>query len=149
MEGIHIGKLRLGGFRLKSWAITAALAVLGLGNVVAGAMEWHDSNGMLIFNAICVVALVVAVMHKVLGMEPRKKWRILSFLVPGMGLVALFGARVLDSTNDYVSWVGPLIAVGVVLLVVGTVCIVRWRRASLAHKADLHNSRQQHKNKQS
>lgn len=145
MEGIHIGKLRLGGFRLKSWAITAALAVMGLGNVVAGVMEWHDSNGMLIFNAICVVALVVAVMHKVLGMEPRKKWRILSFLVPGMGLVALFGARVLDSTNDYVSWVGPLIAAGVVLLVVGAVCIVRWRRASLAHKADLHNSRQQRK----
>lgn len=147
MDGIHIGKLRIGGFRLKGWAITAVLSVIGLGNVIAGVMEWHESRGMLIFNGICTAALVVAVLAKVFTLEPRKMWRILSFLVPGAGIVALFGARMLDSSNEYGAWIAPLLIVGVVLLLLGVVCIVRWRRESLAHKANLISSRQQRKSR--
>ena len=35
----------------------------------------------------------------------------------------------------------PLIIVGVLFLALGVVCLVRWRRYSLAHKADLQQKR--------
>lgn len=142
MSGIKVGKWQpLGGIRLKSWAIYSVLLLLGLGNAVAGAMEWHDTVAMLVFNGVCIVALVVAVMHKVLMMEPRKKWRILSFIVPAMGVISLLCARVADSSNEYPNLIAPLIVLGVLLLVVGIVCIVRWRRYSFAHKSDLQQKR--------
>lgn len=142
MGGIQIGKFRLGGFRLKSLAINAVLLLLGVGNAVAAVAEWYDSAGMLVYNGVCVALLVLAVMHKVLTMEPRKKWRILSFIVPAMGVISLLCARVVDSTNEYPNLIMPLIILGAVLLVVGVVCIVRWRRYSLARKAELQESSQ-------
>ena len=142
MKGVQIGKWQpLGGIRLKSWAIYAVLLLLGLGNVVAGVMEWHDTMAMMVFNGVCVVGLVIAVMHKIFTMEPRKKWRILSFIVPVLGVILLLCARVADSTNEYPNLIMPLIVVGTLLLAVGVVCLVRWRRYSLAHKADLQQTR--------
>ncbi len=142
MKGVQIGKWQpLGGIRLKSWAIYAVLLLLGLGNVVASVMEWHDTMAMMVFNGVCVVGLVIAVMHKIFTMEPRKMWRILSFIVPVLGVILLLCARVADSTNEYPNLIMPLIVVGTLLLAVGVVCLVRWRRYSLAHKADLQQKR--------
>ena len=97
--------------------------------------------GMLVFNGVCIVLLILAVMQKVMQMEPRKKWRILSFIVPVLGVILLLCARVADSTNEYPNLIMPLIVVGTLLLAVGVVCLVRWRRYSLAHKADLQQKR--------
>ena len=141
MKGIQIGKFRIGGFRLKGWAISISLAIMGIGNAVASAFELHDTTGMLIFNGACVVALIVAVMIKVFSLEPRKKWRILSFLTPGTGIVALFCARMIDSTNSYPQWVMPLLVIGSVLILLGAICIVRWRRESIERKEQLQNKR--------
>ena len=147
MNGLHLKFVRIGnwqpigGIRLKSWVIGAILLLLGLGNVVASVMEWHDTMAMMVFNGVCVVGLVIAVMHKIFTMEPRKKWRILSFIVPVLGVILLLCARVADSTNEYPNLIMPLIVVGTLLLAVGVVCLVRWRRYSLAHKADLQQTR--------
>lgn len=141
MKGIQIGKFRIGGFRLKGWAISISLAIMGIGNAVASAFELHDTTGMLAFNGACVVALIVAVMIKVFSLEPRKKWRILSFLTPGTGIVALFCARMIDSTNSYPQWVMPLLVIGSVLILLGAICIVRWRRESFERKEQLQNKR--------
>ena len=141
MEGIQVGKFRLGGFRLKSLAINAVLLLLGVGNAVAAVAEWYDSAGMLVYNGVCVALLVLAVMHKVLTMEPRKKWRILSFIMPGAGAIAIFCARMVDSTNSYPQWVLPLLAIGSVMILLGAICIVRWRRESLGRKSELQNKR--------
>ena len=142
MKGVQIGKWQpLGGIRLKSWAIYAVLLLLGLGNVVASVMEWHDTMAMMVFNGVCVVGLVIAVMHKIFTMEPRKMWRVLSFIVPVLGVILLLCARVADSTNEYPNLIMPFIIVGVLFLALGVVCLVRWRRYSLAHKADLQQKR--------
>ena len=142
MKGVQIGKWQpLGGIRLKSKAIYAVLLLLGLGNVAAGVMEWHDTMGMLVFNGVFIVLLILAVMQKVMQMEPRKMWRVLSFIVPGGGMLALFCARVADSNNEYPNLIAPLIVVGVLLFVAGAVCIIRWRKYSLAHKELLKQQR--------
>ena len=147
MNGLHLKFIRIGnwqpiaGIRLKSWVIGAILLLLGLGNAMAGAMEWHDTMGMLVFNGVFIVLLILAVMQKVMQMEPRKMWRVLSFIVPGGGMLALFCARVADSNNEYSNLIAPLIVVGVLLFVAGAVCIVRWRRYSLAHKELLKQQR--------
>lgn len=141
MKGIQIGKFRIGGFRLKGWAISISLAIMGIGNAVASAFELHDTTGMLAFNGACVAVLVVAVLIKVFSLEPRKKWRILSFLTPGTGIVALFCARMIDSTNSYPQWVIPLLVIGSVLILLGAICIVRWRRESFKRKEQLQNKR--------
>ncbi len=142
MKGIQTGKFQIGGFRLKGWAIGIALAIMGVGNAIAAVAEWYDSIGMLFFNGVCVVALIVAVLIKVFSLEPRKKWRILSFLTPGAGVAALFCGRIIDSSNSYPQWVAPLLIVGGVLILLGIICIVRWRRASLAHKDYLKQQRE-------
>ena len=151
MNGLHLKFVRIGnwqpigGIRLKSWVIGAILLLLGLGNVVASVMEWHDTMGMLVFNGVCIVLLILAVMQKVMQMEPRKMWRVLSFIVPVLGVILLLCARVADSTNEYPNLIMPLIVVGTLLLAVGVVCLVRWRRYSLAHKEELQNSRRKSK----
>lgn len=142
MEGIQIGKFQIGGFRLKGWAIGIALTIMGIGNAIAAVAEWHDSIGMFIFNGVCVVALIVAVLIKVFSLEPRKRWRILSFLTPGAGIAVLFCGRIIDSSNSYPQWVAPLLILGSVLILAGIICIVRWRRASLAHKDYLKQQRE-------
>lgn len=141
MKGVQIGKWQpLGGIRLKSWAIYAVLLLLGLGNVVAGVMEWHDTVAMLVFNGVCVVGLVIAVMHKILTMEPRKKWRVLSFLLSTLGVLSVFCSQFIE--EGLYEWQKILLlVVGAVLLAIGGISIVRWRRYSLAHKEELQNSR--------
>lgn len=142
MKGIQIGKFQIGGFRLKGWAICIALAIMGIGNAIAGVAEWHDTVGMLIFNGVCVVALIAAVLIKIFSLEPRKKWRVLSFLTPGVGIAALFCGRMIDSTNSYPQWVTPLLVLGVALIILGAVCIAHWRKESLAHKKYLKQQRE-------
>ena len=127
--------------RIKNVVVNVILLLLGVGNAVAAVFEWYDSAGMLIFNGLCVVMLVAAVMHKVFNMEPRKKWRILSFIMPGAGAIAIFCARMIDSTNSYPQWVLPLLAIGSVMILLGAICIVRWRRESLGRKSELQNKR--------
>lgn len=145
MKGVQIGKWQpLGGIRLKSWAIYAVLLLLGLGNVVASAMEWHDTMAMLVFNGVCVVGLVIAVMHKILTMEPRKKWRVLSFLLSTLGVLSVFCSQFIE--DKLYEWQKILLlVVGAVLLAIGGISIVRWRRYSLAHKEELQNSRRKSK----
>ena len=127
--------------RIKNVVVNVILLLLGVGNAVAAVFEWYDSAGMLIFNGLCVVLLIAAVMHKVFNMEPRKKWRILSFIMPGAGAIAIFCARMIDSTNSYPQWVLPLLAIGSVMILLGARCIVRWRRESLGRKSELQNKR--------
>ncbi|MBE6203988.1 MAG: hypothetical protein E7136_01625 [Rikenellaceae bacterium] len=127
--------------KIRNVVVNVILLLLGVGNAVAAVFEWYDSVGMLVFNGLCVALLVAAVMHKVFGMEPRKKWRILSFIMPGAGAIAVFCARMVDSTNSYPQWVLPLLAVGSVLILLGAICIVRWRRESLGRKSELQDKR--------
>lgn len=127
--------------RIKNVVVNVILLLLGVGNAVAAVFEWYDSVGMLIFNGLCVVLLIAAVMHKVFNMEPRKKWRILSFIMPGAGAVAIFCARMIDSTNSYPQWILPLLVIGSVMIMLGAICIVRWRRESLGRKSELQNKR--------
>ncbi len=141
MKGVQIGKWQpLGGIRLKSWAIYSVLLLLGLGNVVAGVMEWHDTVAMLVFNGVCVVGLVIAVMHKIFTMEPRKMWRVLSFLMSVLGVLSVFCAQFIED-RLYLWQKILLLVVGIVLLTIGGISIVRWRRYSLAHKEELHRQR--------
>ena len=127
--------------RIKNVVVNVILLLLGVGNAVAAVFEWYDSAGMLIFNGLCVVLLIAAVMHKVFNMESRKKWRILSFIMPGAGAIAIFCARMIDSTNSYPQWILPLLAIGSVMILLGAICIVRWRRESLGRKSELQNKR--------
>ena len=141
MKGVQIGEWQpLGGIRLKSKAIYAVLLLLGLGNVVAGVMEWHDTMAMMVFNGLCVVGLVIAVMHKILTMEPRKKWRVLSFLLSTLGVLSVFCSQFIE--DKLYEWQKILLlVVGAVLLAIGGMSIVRWRRYSLAHKEELRRQR--------
>ena len=141
MKGVQIGKWQpLGGIRLKSEAIYAVLLLLGLGNALAGVMEWHDTMGMLVFNGVCIVLLILAVMQKVMQMEPRKKWRVLSFLLSTLGVLSVFCSQFIE--DKLYEWQKILLlVVGAVLLLVGGVSIVRWRRYSLAHKEELRRQR--------
>ena len=146
MNGLHLKFVRIGnwqpigGIRLKSWVIGAILLLLGLGNVVAGVMEWHDTMAMMVFNGLCVVGLVIAVMHKILTMEPRKKWRVLSFLLSTLGVLSVFCSQFIE--DKLYEWQKILLlVVGAVLLAIGGMSIVRWRRYSLAHKEELRRQR--------
>ena len=141
MKGIRIGKWQqVGGIRLKSLAINVVLMILAIGNAVAAMFEWYDSVGMLVFNGVCVALLVLAVMHKVLTMEPRKMWRTLSFLLSAIGVLSVFCAQFLE--GEIASWLKILLMVfGGILLLVGGVSMVRWRRYSIERKEQLQNSR--------
>ena len=141
MKGVQIGKWQpLGGIRLKSKAIYAVLLLLGLGNVAAGVMEWHDTMGMLVFNGVFIVLLILAVMQKVMQMEPRKMWRMLAFLLSVSGVLAVFCSSFLEGELE--QWLNILLfAAGAMLILLGGVSMVMWRRYSLAHKQELQNTR--------
>lgn len=126
--------------KIKNVVVNVILLLLGVGNAVAAVFEWYDSVGMLLFNGLCVALLVAAVMHKVFGMEPRKKWRILAFLLSTMGVLAVFCSQFLAS--DIESWLMiTLLAVGAVLLLLGGISMVCWRRFSFERKEQLQNKR--------
>ena len=98
---------------MKRWIVVAVvLVLLGLGNALAGVFEWHDTIVMLIFNCVCVVALVAVVVARIFLMEPRKKWRLLSFLVPACGVLSLITAYAVNG-SEYDSFVPALACVGV------------------------------------
>lgn len=126
--------------RIKNVVVNVILLLLGVGNAVAAVFEWYDSVGMLIFNGLCVVLLIAAVMHKVFNMEPRKKWRILAFLLSAFGVLAVFCSQFLAS--DIEPWLMiTLLAVGAVLLLLGGISMVCWRRFSFERKEQLQNKR--------
>ena len=126
---------------MKRWIVVAVvLVLLGLGNALAGVFEWHDTIVMLIFNCVCVVALVAVVMARIFLMEPRKKWRLLSFLVPACGVLSLITAYAVNG-SEYDSFVPALACVGVMLIIYGVMCVVRWRKYSFAHKEHLRKLR--------
>ena len=131
----------MAGFGTRNIITNVILLLLGVGNATAAICEWYDSVGMLIFNGVCVTILIGAVLHKIFTMEPRKRWRILSFLTPGAGVVALFCGRIIDSSNSYPQWVAPLLILGGVLILAGIICIIRWRRESFERKEQLQNTR--------
>ena len=141
MKGVQIGKWQpLGGIRFKSLAVNVVLMILAVGNAVAAILEWYDSAGMLVFNGVCVALLVLAVMHKVFAMEPRKMWRVLSFLLSAIGVLSVFCAQFLE--GEIALWLKILIMVfGGLLLLAGAISMVRWRRYSIVHKEELQNSR--------
>ena len=127
-------------YRMRNIITSVILLLLGVGNVAAAILEWYDSKGMLIFNGVCVVVLVVAVMHKVFSMEARKMWRILAFLLSSLGVLAVFCSQFLAS--DIEPWLmTTLLAVGAVLLLLGGVSMVRWRRYSFERKEQLQKDR--------
>ena len=126
---------------MKRWIVVAVvLVMLGLGNALAGVFEWHDTIVMLIFNCVCVVALIAVVVERILYMEPRKKWRLLSFLVPACGVLSLITAYAVNG-SEYDSFVPALACVGVMLIIYGVMCVVRWRKYSFAHKEHLRKLR--------
>lgn len=127
-------------YRMRNIITSVILLLLGVGNAVAAILEWYDSKGMLIFNGVCVAILIVAVMHKIFSMEARKMWRILAFLLSALGVLAVFCSQFLAS--DIEPWLmTTLLAVGAVLLLLGGVSMVRWRRYSFERKDQLHNVR--------
>ena len=126
---------------VKRWAaVGIILAMLGLGNALAGVFEWHDTMAMLIFNCVCVVVLMTVVAEKISLMEPRKKWRLMSFVVPSWGVIALVAARAVDG-SEYDRLVPALGCVGAMLIIYGVSCVVRWRKYSFAHKEHLRKLR--------
>ena len=127
-------------YRMRNIITSVILLLLGVGNATAAILEWYDSKGMLIFNGVCVAVLVVAVMHKVFSMEARKMWRILAFLLSTLGVLAVFCSQFLAS--DIEPWLmTTLLAVGAVLLLLGGVSMVRWRRYSFERKEQLQKDR--------
>lgn len=140
MRVIGIGNIQFSSFRLKSGVIAVTLAIMGIGNAIASVAEWHGTTGMLIFNGACVVPLVVAVMAKIFTMEPRKMWRMLAFVLSVSGILAVFCSSFLESEIE--PWLAKfLLALGSLLLILGGVSMVRWRRFSFARKEQLQNSR--------
>ena len=127
-------------YRMRNIITSVIMLLLGVGNAAAAILEWYDSKGMLIFNGVCVVVLVVAVMHKVFSMEARKMWRILAFLLSSLGVLTVFCSQFLAS--DIEPWLmTTLLAVGAVLLLLGGVSMVRWRRYSFERKEQLQKDR--------
>lgn len=127
-------------YRMRNIITSVILLLLGVGNATAAILEWYDSKGMLIFNGVCVAVLVVAVMHKIFSMEARKMWRILAFLLSSLGVLAVFCSQFLAS--DIEPWLmTTLLAVGAVLLLLGGVSMVRWRRYSFERKEQLQKDR--------
>ena len=127
-------------YRMRNIITSVILLLLGVSNAAAAILEWYDSKGMLIFNGVCVVVLVVAVMHKIFSMEARKMWRILAFLLSSLGVLAVFCSQFLAS--DIEPWLmTTMLAVGAILLLLGGVSMVRWRRYSFERKEQLQKDR--------
>lgn len=126
--------------KIRNVVVNVILLLLGVGNAVAAILEWYDSNGMLIFNGVCVAVLIVAVLHKIFTMEARKMWRILAFLLSAFGVLAVFCSEFL--ANEIESWLKMLLLVaGSVLILLGAISMVRWRRESLGRKSELQDKR--------
>ncbi|MBQ3197806.1 MAG: hypothetical protein IJB63_06770 [Alistipes sp.] len=127
--------------RLRNRILAAAVLMLAAVNGVAGYFDLHDTVMILVLNIAGVALFVAAVILELRRMIPRKRWRALSFLMPSLGVILLFCARVVDS-EGYANATTVLLALGGVVIFYGVVCALKWRRYSLARKAQLQEARQ-------
>ena len=127
--------------RLRNRILAAAVLMLAAVNGVAGYFDLHDTVTILVLNIAGVALFVAAVILELRRMIPRKRWRALSFLMPSLGVVLLFCARVVDS-EGYANATTILLALGGVVIFYGVVCALKWRRYSVARKAQLQEARQ-------
>lgn len=127
--------------RLRNRILAAAVLMLAAVNGVAGYFDLHDTVMILVLNIAGVALFVAAVILELRRMIPRKRWRALSFLMPSLGVILLFCARVVDS-EGYANVATILLALGGVVVFYGVVCALKWRRYSLARKAQLQEARQ-------
>ena len=127
--------------RLRNRILAAAVLMLAAVNGVAGYFDLHDTVTILFLNIAGVALFVAAVILELRRMIPRKRWRALSFLMPSLGVILLFCARVVDS-EGYANATTILLALGGVVMFYGVVCALKWRRYSLARKAQLQEARQ-------
>lgn len=126
--------------RLRNRILAAAVLMLAAVNGVAGYFDLHDTVMILVLNIAGVALFVAAVILELRRMIPRKRWRALSFLMPSLGVILLFCARVVDS-EGYSNATTILLALGGVVIFYGVVCALKWRRYSLARKAQLQEAR--------
>ena len=126
--------------RLRNRILAAAVLMLAAVNGVAGYFDLHDTVTILVLNIAGVALFVAAVILELRRMIPRKRWRALSFLMPSLGVILLFCARVVDS-EGYANAATILLALGGVVIFYGVVCALKWRRYSLARKAQLQEAR--------
>ena len=127
--------------RLRNRILAAAILMLAAVNGVAGYFDLHDTVTIFVLNIAGVALFVAAVILELRRMIPRKRWRALSFLMPSLGVILLFCARVVDS-EGYANATTVLLALGGVVIFYGVVCALKWRRYSLARKAQLQEARQ-------
>ncbi|MBQ6988365.1 MAG: hypothetical protein IJN45_04370 [Alistipes sp.] len=127
--------------RLRNRILAAAVLMLAAVNGVAGYFDLHDTVTIFVLNIAGVALFVAAVILELRRMIPRKRWRALSFLMPSLGVILLFCARVVDS-EGYANATTILLALGGVVIFYGVVCALKWRRYSLAHRDKLRQSRQ-------
>ena len=127
--------------RLRNRILAAAVLMLAAVNGVAGYFDLHDTVTIFVLNIAGVALFVAAVILELRRMIPRKRWRALSFLMPSLGVILLFCARVGDS-EGYANVTTILLALGGVVIFYGVVCALKWRRYSLARKAQLQEARQ-------
>ena len=127
--------------RLRNRILAAAVLMLAAVNGVAGYFDLHDTVTIFVLNIAGVALFVAAVILELRRMIPRKRWRALSFLMPSLGVILLFCARVVDS-EGYANATTILLALGGVVMFYGVVCALKWRRYSLARKAQLQEARQ-------
>ena len=127
--------------RLRNRMLAAAILLLAVVNGVAGYFDLHDSVTVFILNLVGVAIFVAGVVIEFRRMIPRKRWRALSFLMPSLGVILLFCARVVDS-EGYANATTILLALGGVVIFYGVVCALKWRHYSLARKAQLQEARQ-------
>ena len=127
--------------RLRNRILAAAILMLAAVNGVAGYFDLHDTVTIFVLNIAGVALFVAAVILELRRMIPRKRWRALSFLMPSLGVILLFCARVVDS-EGYANVTTILLALGGVVIFYGVVCALKWRRYSLARKAQLQEARQ-------
>lgn len=127
--------------RLRNRILAAAVLMLAAVNGVAGYFDLHDTVTIFVLNIAGVALFVAAVILELRRMIPRKRWRALSFLMPSLGVILLFCARVVDS-EGYANATTILLALGGVVIFYGVVCALKWRHYSLARKAQLQEARQ-------
>jgi hypothetical protein len=125
--------------RLRNRILLGAVAALAIVNALAAYFDIHSTKGIVVCNVLGVVAIAVAIALEFARMIPRKRWRTLSFLMPSLGVVALFCGRVMDAEGTVGSRVA--IAVGVLIIFYGVVCAFKWRRYSLERRDSLQQSR--------
>ena len=127
--------------RLRNRMLAAAILLLAVVNGVAGYFDLHDSVTIFILNLVGVAIFVAGVVIEFRRMIPRKRWRALSFLMPSLGVILLFCARVVDS-EGYANATTVFFALGGVIIFYGVICALKWRHYSLARKAQLQEARQ-------